>query len=121
MPDNDLQPVLAVCADLLSAGRIRGAALQLGAPVAVLSGRVDALARIRALQPRRVLIDLDSRWLDPVHLIQALKDDAELSAIPVIAYVSHVREDVIAAARAAGADRVLARGAFVKLIPELLT
>lgn len=115
-----MHPTVAICADLLSAGRIRGSAQQLRAAVEVLSGRVDALARIRAVRPRRVLVDLDSRWLDPIALIQALKGDAELAAIPVIAYVSHVREDAIAAARAAGADRVMARGAFVKLIPELL-
>jgi hypothetical protein len=40
--------------------------------------------------------------------------------VELIAYVSHVREDLIAAARAAGADRVLARGAFSKLLPDLL-
>jgi CheY-like chemotaxis protein len=120
LSDNDLHPIVAISADLLSAGRIRGSAQELGAVVEVLSGRVDALARIRALRPRRILLDLDSRWLDPIALIQDLKGDAELAAIPVIAYVSHVRDDAIAAARAAGADRVLARGAFVKLIPGLL-
>ena len=39
----------------------------------------------------------------------------------MIAFVSHVRVDHAEAARAAGASRVLARSAFVKELPELVT
>jgi hypothetical protein len=41
--------------------------------------------------------------------------------VNIIAFVSHVREDAIAAARSAGADRVLARSAFVRELNNLLT
>jgi hypothetical protein len=40
--------------------------------------------------------------------------------VPVVAFASHVRADLIAEARAAGADRVLARSAFVAELPALV-
>ncbi len=39
----------------------------------------------------------------------------------IVAFGSHVRKDLLDAARVAGADEVLARSAFVKRLPELLT
>ena len=55
-----------------------------------------------------------------IEAIRELKADASLQSIPILAYVSHVREDAIEAARFAGADRVIARGAFVNRLPEIL-
>ncbi len=74
-----------------------------------------------ARTPRRVLIDLDARGIDAPALIRALKADVRTAASEVVAFVAHVNEPAIAAARLAGADRVLARSAFVRLLPSLLT
>lgn len=116
-----ISTTLALCGDLLFAARIRGAAEQTGASVeTIASARTDVLARARELRPARILLDLDARWLDAAQLIRALKEDEAVRGVPVIAFVSHVREDAIAAAREAGADRVLARSAFVRQLPELL-
>lgn len=119
LSDNDFRTTLAVCADLLFAARIRGAAQQAGVAVETLS-RGDVLERARALTPGLILLDLDTRWLDAPALIRSLKADPALAAVPVVAFVSHVREDAIGAAREAGADRVLARSAFVRQLPDLL-
>lgn len=120
MTDPPLPPVLALCADLLFAARIRGVAAQVGAPVVTLTGGRDVVGRIRARPPARILLDLDARWVDGPGLLRELKADAELRSIEVVAFVSHVREAAIAEARAAGADRVLARSAFVRQLPTLL-
>ena len=112
--------VLALCADLLFAARIRGVAEQVGVPVVTLTGGRDVVSRLRAQPPVRLLLDLDARWLDGVGLLRELKADAALRSIDVVAFVSHVREAAIAEARAAGADRVLARSAFVRQLPALL-
>lgn len=119
LSDNDFHTTLAVCADLLFAARIRAAGAQAGMPVETLS-RGDPLERARALGPGLVLLDLDTRWLDAPAFIRSLKADPALGAVTVVAFVSHVREDAIGAAREAGADRVLARSAFVRQLPDLL-
>lgn len=120
MGDKGKGRVLAVTADLLFAARIRAAAEQAGVALTVARSGEDVAALVREHQPRLLLLDLDARWLDAPAVIRELKGDAGTAAVPVVAYVSHVREAAIAAARAAGAERVLARSAFVRLLPELL-
>jgi hypothetical protein len=39
----------------------------------------------------------------------------------VVAYVSHVNQDLADAARLAGADEVLPRSRFVQVLPDLLS
>lgn len=112
--------IAAACADLLFGARIRAAAEATGAKAILLSPRDDVVARTRAEQPGLVVLDLDARWLDAPSVIAALKAEASTSAIPVIAFGSHVRTEALAAARAAGADRVLPRSAFARQLPELL-
>jgi hypothetical protein len=43
-----------------------------------------------------------------------------MAGVPVIAFGAHVQGAALVAARAAGADRVLARSAFVNALPGLL-
>lgn len=102
------------------AARLRGTAQSVGANLTLVRNEKELFERAHALAPRQIIIDLDTRSLDPVALIATLKADPALKAIPILAYVSHVREDAIAGARAAGAERVIARGAFVKNLMEIL-
>ena len=121
MPEESSPPaVIALPADLMFAARIRGTAQAVGANLTLVRNEKELLERARALAPRQIIIDLDTRSLDPVALIATLKADPTLKSIPILAYVSHVREDAIAGARAAGAKRVIARGAFVKNLTEIL-
>lgn len=122
MSDNELEtPVVALPADLLFASRIRAAAQAAGTTIDLVSTPTALHARTRRALPRRVLIDLDARGWDPVALIRELKQDAATSGIEIVAWVSHVREDAIGAAREAGADRVLARSAFTRQMQDWVT
>ena len=120
MEPKDLQsaPVVALSADMLFAARIRGAAQAVGAEVELARGADALLERARRAAPRRILLDLDTRATDPVALIETLKADPATRQIEIVAYVSHVRADMIERARAAGADRVLARSAFTQALPQ---
>ena len=84
----------------------------------LLTARDDVLARVRVEQPSLLIIDLDARWLDAPTLIRAVK--AAVADTAVVAFAPHVRTKELAAAREAGADRVLARSAFMRLLPELM-
>jgi CheY-like chemotaxis protein len=65
-------------------------------------------------------VDADSSRLPWAEAVSALRADTTLADVPVIAFVSHVHAERAEAARAAGASRVLARGAFVLELPRLL-
>jgi DNA-binding NarL/FixJ family response regulator len=112
--------VLGLAADLLFTSRIRAAAQAAGVQ-AILCRKPDELVAA-ALEnaPHRIFIDLDARTHDPVQVISSLKSDERTRSIDLVAFVSHVRADVIANARKAGADTVLARSAFVQQLPALV-
>lgn len=119
-PARPQRPVLAITADLLFAARVRSTAAAVGTEIILARNAEEMLRLAHETAPRQIIIDLDSRKLDVIQLITSLKRDPVLTSIPILAYVSHVREDMISAARAAGAERVIARGSFVKQLPALL-
>jgi CheY-like chemotaxis protein len=118
MPKSNL--VLAHVADLLFAARLRDAAAATGAELLLARKSGEWVDQARARKPRLLILDLDTRVLDPIALITETKADDELRSIPLLAYVSHIREDASAAAQLAGADRVLARGAFAKNLQQIM-
>jgi DNA-binding NarL/FixJ family response regulator len=75
---------------------------------------------VRHDRPSLVIVDLNSSRLAPMDAIRAIKGDRELGGTRMLGYVSHVQGDVIAAARAAGCDEVLARSAFSERLGEIL-
>jgi len=113
--------VLCAVDDLIFSVKIKTAATGVGAPVFFERNPDMVLARIREKQPSLVIVDLNSARMRPLELIAAMKADPELRRVPTLGYVSHVQTDVIAAARTAGVDEVLARSAFSERLGEILT
>ena len=106
--------------DLMFASRISSAAKAAGVEIQFARSPKAIADAVRARSPRLVIIDLNSRAVAPLEAVAALKGDATLAATPIVGFVSHVQADLIAEARAAGVDRVMARSAFVAELPQLL-
>jgi CheY-like chemotaxis protein len=111
--------LLALMDDLLFLSRIREAARGSGVAVKSVRGAADLVAAARE-DARLVVVDADSARVPWQDALAALRADPLLREIPVVAFVSHVRPDLAAAARQGGASRVLARSAFVRELPELV-
>lgn len=118
--DGSDAPVLALVSDLMFASKIRGAGNATGVSTATVATADALLERCREARPRVILLDLEARSEDVPALIRRLKTDAALGSVPVVGFVSHVNREAIEAAREAGADRVLARSAFVRQLPGLI-
>lgn len=103
------------------ATKIATAAKAVQAQVAFERAPANVVARIRKERPALVIFDLNSSRLEPIETIAAIKGDAEVRRTRTLGYVSHVQSDVIAAARAAGCDEVLARSAFAEKLGDILT
>ena len=117
MNENRSGAVLALPADLIFGARIRASAESIGANVIIAKDPKDLLAKLSEQEVRTVILDLDRRGLNITDTIKQIK---ATSSVTILAYVSHVAEDAIREARAAGADKVIARGAFAHQLPELL-
>jgi len=113
--------VLCLVDDLIFSIKISTAAKALAAPVFFERSAEMALPRIREKRPSLVILDLNSVTLRPLEVIAQMKADPTLKTIRTLGYVSHVQTDVIAAARAAGIDEVLARSAFSERLGEILS
>ena len=113
--------VLALVDDLLFLSRIREAARGSGLEIRPVRRPSELVGGVRD-GGRLVLVDADSGRLPWAEAVAALRQERPDGAtpIPVVAFFSHVNADRAETARAAGCDRVLARGAFVKELPELL-
>ncbi|MGD0007455.1 MAG: response regulator [Terriglobia bacterium] len=111
--------ILAVVDDLLFLSKIQQTAQQVG--VAVKSARPVGLPDLAIEDvPNALIVDLNPRSGKALEVLRTLKADLKTRDIAVIGFVSHVQNDLIAAAREAGCDLVLARSAFVSQLPSLL-
>ncbi|PWT86571.1 MAG: response regulator [Blastocatellia bacterium] len=112
--------VLAIVDDLMFVSKIKAAASSLGVGLTVARSLDDALDKMRQSAPSLVILDLNGTRTDPLATVAAMKRDHALSTIPTIGFVSHVRTDVINAARDSGVDEILARSAFTERLAEIL-
>ena len=112
--------IVCVLDDLLFSVRISTTAKATGADVYFERTPGMAAARIKEKQPSLVILDLNSSKLDPLGVIAELKSDPLTRGIRTVGFVSHVHAEIIAAARGAGIDEVLARSAFVDRLGEIL-
>jgi PleD family two-component response regulator len=112
--------ILAIVDDLMFTSKIKTAANQLGVPIVFARSKEAALDEMRKRAPTRVIFDLNSARTDPLGIVGAMKQDPALASLPTVGFVSHVRADVINAARQAGVDEVMARSAFTERLAEIL-
>jgi CheY-like chemotaxis protein len=112
--------IIAVLDDLFFSIKIRTAAKSLGTEVYFERAPDQVIESIRSKTPRLVIFDLDSAKMRPMEAIAAMKADPALREVPTLGFVSHVHDDVIARARAAGVDQVMARSAFVDRLGSIL-
>ncbi len=112
--------IVAAVDDLLFSSKIRTTAKQAGVELVFARTPPEILEQTRTLRPSLVIFDLNSAKTNPLATIASLKADPELSSVPTLGFVSHVHTDLIAAARDAGIDEVMARSAFASRLAEIL-
>ena len=110
--------ILAVLDDLLFSSKMRTVAKQLGVALTFARSSAAALEEMRKAPPSLVIFDLDNPRTEPIATIAEMKA-GPLAAIPTLGFVSHVKVDLIQAARDAGIDDVLPRSAFAGQLPEI--
>lgn len=105
--------ILAVVTDLFFQSRIQAAARTAGRRVRFVASE----SQLQDLEPYSVaLVDLDAR-VDVFAVIRRLKTDRPS---PVVAFGPHLDTERRKRARAAGADRVLAKSKFVMELPKIM-
>lgn len=112
--DNEIgggAPIAALVRDLMFTSRVRGAA-----PGAAVAQRSELLLDLVGPNTRTVILELEATGA--LELIPAIRERAPEAR--VVAFAPHVLEELLLAAREAGAE-VMPRGQFVKRLPELVS
>ena len=114
--------ILYYAADLLWSTRIRSTAQTLGIEVRPIRSVEMLAARLADSEVRGVVVDLDGGETALTlirHLRRPEATDAE-RAVKVVAWGPHVEVEKLRAAKEAGADSVMARGAFSRRLVAVL-
>jgi hypothetical protein len=111
--------VAALVDDLMFVSRIREAAKGSAAEVRTVRN-LDGLRTAVREGATLVLLDLDSTRLPWADALRALSSEPDLAGASSVGFVGHANETAIRTAREAGCTQVLARGAFVQRLPEIL-
>lgn len=109
--------ILAAIHDLMFSSKVTAAAQ--GRPIEWLPRGANIAEHVQKTKPDVVLIDLASQKFDAVSAVREIKG-GDCKSATVIGYVDHTREDVMAAAKQAGCDKILSKGEFARRLPELL-
>jgi hypothetical protein len=105
-------PVLALVRDLLFASKITGTAKALGTAVTI----VRDPARLAAQPGRRLLVDLTLEGA-----IDAAVQWHKQTGGDVVGFAGHVDTDTLSRARDAGIPKIVSKGQFVQMLPELVS
>lgn len=108
--------VLAVMSDLMFKSRVMVAAKNAGADISFVTSPEDAVAKASATAPDLVVLDLMDARAWPV--AAALKTVAP--AARYVGYFAHVEGAIADRAKAAGVEAI-SHGAFVGILPQLLS
>jgi CheY-like chemotaxis protein len=113
--------VLAAVEDLLFRSKISETAEHLGIEAGFPRSKGKLLEALRESPPDLLVLDLNSARFEPLELLRTVKSDETTQRVPTVGFLSHVQGDLAVAARNAGCDHVMARSAFTKDLPRILS
>ena len=112
--------IVYAAADLIWASKIKATADSVGVPCRPARSLEMLEARLKDCQVSALLVDLD-KGDEALELIRRAKVPREGEpTVRVVAWGPHVAKDLLQAARDAGADEVLTRGAMDHNLEEIL-
>jgi CheY-like chemotaxis protein len=113
--------VLAAVEDLLFRSKISETAETLGIEARFPRSKGKLLETLRESPPDLLVLDLNSARFEPLELLRTVKSDETTQGVRTVGFLSHVQGDLALAARNAGCDHVVARSAFTKDLPRILS
>jgi PleD family two-component response regulator len=112
---------MAAVEDLLFKSKISETAAKLGIESAFPRSPAKLLDAARSSPPDILILDLASERFEPLELLRTVSEDEELSGIPTVGFLPHVEKDLARAAKEAGCGKIMARSAFTKELPKIIS
>ncbi len=109
---------IAIVSDMIFATRITGTAEKVGAKCKIVKDPGTLQDALESENPGTVLVDMNCDGISSEAAIRTVKSHCPNAR--VVAFFSHVQTELKEQARAAGADVIWPRSAFVQRLPQLL-
>ncbi len=109
---------IAIVSDMIFSSRIVGTAEKVGVKCSVVRTAEALSGALETGHPAIVLVDMHCESFAPDEAIRTVKSQCPQAR--VVAFFSHVQTELMELAKAAGADDVWPRSAFVQRLPQLL-
>ena len=119
MMENRTRRILAAVQDIFFTAKISAAAKRVGVNVEFIREE-DKLLQHAESSPSLVIIDMNDSGIKPLELVRKLKTNSPERDVQIIAYLSHVQQDLMRQAQNAGCDLVLPRSVFSQNLDDLL-
>ena len=113
--------VVAAVEDLMFRSKISETAGQLGIEASFPRDPKKLMEQATQSRPDLLVLDLNSMRFEPLDLLRTVKSDEITRRTPTVGFLSHVQGDLAVAAKEAGCDRVVARSAFTRDLPRILS
>ncbi len=107
--------VVAVLNDLIFETKIRSTAQALGIEITVVRSPATFAVELAGIRPSLLVVDLNTAGVDAV-----AAGNVQTPRPYVVAFVSHVDQDLAKQAAEAGADQVMPRSRFTAELPRML-
>ena len=121
LAQKDREPMdhcIGIVFDLIFAARITGTADKVGVKCKIVKDPGTLPDVLESENPRTVLVDMNCDGISPEEAVRTVKSRCPNAR--VVAFFSRVQTELKEQARAAEADDVWPRSAFVQRLPELL-
>ncbi|MBZ5535868.1 MAG: hypothetical protein LAO31_07930 [Acidobacteriia bacterium] len=112
--------ILTLIPDMFFAAKVEETAKHLGIPLVTLLSEASLIMEVKRESPSIVIIDLNFDVNRSPEVIKTVKEACSPHPIRVLAFFSHVQEDLADSARRAGAFVVVPRSYFSKHLLEIL-
>lgn len=120
MSETQQTRVVAVLDDMFFSSKIKEAAKQTDLNLEIIKDADGLVESLRKAPPKLILVDLNSKKLNPLSLIGDINSESKLQGITTIGYLPHVEEELKKKAIQAGFDKVMPRSRFSRELPQIL-
>lgn len=112
--------VLVAVTDIFFYTKVRDALMSKGHRIERARTQQDIAEKASATNPSAVILNMNDESLNAFGSLEALKADARLKTIPVLAFANHEEVETFHRAKALGVTKIVSRNEFSARIRELV-
>lgn len=112
--------ILVAVTDIFFYTKVRDAMMAKGYKIERVRTQQDIAEKASTANPSAFILNMNDENLDAFHVLEALKVDAGLQPLPILAFANHEEVDTFNRARALGVTKIVSRNEFSSRLKELV-